>query len=394
MVPQEVPLVAEWTRGSAGVQSGMSIGFSPEVNNTTPGVAQNTRERGSVGRSAPSQYATVHIGGRSGASGNPRLRQQRSSSEGTVQVVLANTAKPSGQQNQTQAVSSAEAQDATKNVAQLVGDCQDSLSAVSKAMENPSKIELPDGLKRRVSSFEMEQQDRNAHTERPTESLSSAAAGALPGTYAAAIATAASLVSQTTGRMMREDRPDSLLIKTLSSDMPIDTNEALHVLQNGHPSSHGKSSAAVAAAAAWKSAKVVQATAPVPGNSSNSGNRQKEREGGLKRKNSSTRPPMLPPPAQTRGVNVALPTGSSAAGGIQIHLDQFAHTAEDAVSTVQQPFELQGEVVCDAVSKASGDSGDTGKQDEYTESRATAQQEEENSMRVTRQSARKKQKPQ
>lgn len=384
MAPQEVPLVAEWTRGSAGVQSGMSIGFSPEVNNTTPGAAQNTRERGSVGRSAPSQYATMHIGVRSGASGNPRLRQQRSSSEGTVQVVLANTAKQS-----VQAMSSAEAQDATKNVAQLVGDCQDnqdSLSAVSKAVENPSKIELPDGLKRRVSSFEMEQHA----TERPTESLSSAAAGALPGTYAAAIATAASLVSQTTGRMMREDRPDSLLIKTLSSDMPIDTNEALHVLQNGHPSSHGKSPAAVAAA--WKSAKVVQATVPVPGNSSNSGNRQKEREGGIKRKNSSNRPPMLPPPAQTRGVNVALPTGSSAAGGIQIHLDQFAHTAEDAVSTVQQPFELQGEVVCDAVSKASGDSGDTGKQDEYTESRAT-QQEEEHSIRVTRQSARKKQKP-
>lgn len=379
MAPQEVPLVAEWTRGSAGVQSGISIGFSPDTNNTTPGMAQNTRERGSIGRSAPSQYATVHIGG---ASGNPRLKQQRSSSEGTVQVVLANTAK----NNNNQAVSSAEVQDAAKNVAQLVGDCQDSLSAVSKAMENPSKIDVPDGLKRRVSSFEMEQQDRHAHTERPTESLSSAAAGALPGSYAAAIATAASLVSQTTGRMMREERHDSFVIKTPSSEMPIDTNEALHVLQNGHPSSHGK----IAAAAAWKSAKGVQA--PVPGNSSTSGNRQKEREGGLKRKNSSNRPRMLPPPAQTRGVNVALPTGSSAAGGIQIHLDQFAHTAEDAVSTVQQPFELQGEVVCDAVSKASGDSGDTRKQDEYTESRATHEHEEEHSIRVTRQSARKKQK--
>lgn len=374
MAPQEVPLVAEWTRGSAGVQSGVSIGFSPEANTNATAVAQtNNRERGSIGRSAPSQYATVH---------NTRVRQQRSSSEGTVQVVLAT--KQSVQQNQ--AMSSAEAQDPTKNVATLAADCQDhqdSLSAVSKAMENPSKIEVPDGLKRRVSSFEMDQQDRNAQAERPTESLSSAAAGALPGTYAAAIATAASLVSQNTGRMMREDRPDTLLIKTLSSEMPIDTNEALHALQNGHPPSHGKSPAAPA----WKSAKVVQATAPVPGNSSNSGNHRK-------RKNSNARPPMLPPPAQTRGVNVALQTGSSAAGGIQIHLDQFTHTAEDAVSTVQQPFELQGEVVCDAVSKASGDSGDIGKQDEYTESRATATQQEENSVgiRVTRQSVRKKQK--
>jgi len=83
-----------------------------------------------------------------------------------------------------------------------------------------------------------------------------------------------------------------------------------------------------------------------------------------------------------RGVNVALPTGSSSrAGGIHIQLDQLAHMAEDAVSTVQQ-HEILGEVACDAVSKASGDAhGEDDNNEEFTES---AVQQGENGIAVSR----------
>ena len=362
--------MAEWTRGSAGVQgSGVSIGFSPALEEgedmyriamrgtTATKIAEDNAVRNN-NQDKPksitqSQYATLVTG-------------HDHEEEGTVQVVVKGDVNHHETDNMNQSIVSHMATKQMKRNESCQNGDLDSLSAVSKVVENSTHaLDAPQECPPMQDSV------------KPTESLSSAAAGVFPGSYAAAIATAASLVSQNTGRIMaREDRS---LIKSLSSEMPIDTNEALHVLNAvGNATSHGKKIS-------------------VPGNSSNSGNHnhaikepvvaQQQPSSAVgaagtlqaKRGSHATRPPMRPPPnaiaaVAARGVNVALPTGSSSrAGGIHIPLDHLAHMAEDAVSTVQQP-EFIGEVVCDAVSKASGDDGNSGddamnKKDEYTESR-------------------------
>lgn len=98
MVPPEVPLIAEWTRGSAGGPSGMSIGYAPEPGMPMGGQAGRQPEGGvpqAANASAgnpPSQYATVHIAGRTASMAGASMGQgarpkpQRSSSEGTVRV--------------------------------------------------------------------------------------------------------------------------------------------------------------------------------------------------------------------------------------------------------------------------------------------------------------------
>jgi hypothetical protein len=360
---KEMPLMAEWTRGSAGVQgsAGVSIGFpSPP-----PEEGEDMYRIAMRGTTAPKDNAVTNNNNNTQSQYATLVTGQDHEEEGTVQVVVKGDVNLHETDNMNQSIVSHMATKQMKRNESCQNGDLDSLSAVSKAVENSTHaLDAPQECPPMQDSV------------KPTESLSSAAAGVFPGSYAAAIATAASLVSQNTGRIMaREDRS---LIKSLSSEMPIDTNEALHVLNAvGNTTSHGKKLS-------------------VPGNSSNSGNHNQAIKepvvvqqqpssamgaaGTLQKRRGShtTRPPMRPPPnaiVAARGVNVALPTGSSSrAGGIHIPLDHLAHMAEDAVSTVQQP-EFIGEVVCDAVSKASGDDGNSGdddamnKKDEYTESR-------------------------
>lgn len=404
----EAPLMAEWTRGSAGVASGMSIGFAPESGvaihqNVSP--TNRSQQVASLGN-PPSQYATIHINTKTasiaGASiGYPVLaKQQRSSSEGTVQVVVAN--------KQQAAMSSAAAVDADAREE----DQMDSLSAVSKAAmedrnathENGNYVGKGpfDGTEEDQGEGEHEnKQDDRQQYEKPTESLSSAAAGMNPG-YAAAIATAASLVSQNTGgrALLRDERLDAILPKSISSEIPVDTNDALNaaIPHSGNQLNFGSTTKTQGNVANWIPSRVAQATAPAQGNSSNSGTHGKDAEGSLSvKRKANSRPPMLPPPAQvgvTRGVSIphhVLPTGSSAAGGIVSVQLELAHMAEDAVSTVQQPHEMLGEIVCDAVSKASGED-----EEGFTESRVCEEglsaQEENSIMRSTTRHARKKKK--
>ena len=307
---------------------------------------------------------------------------------------------------------------------------------------------------------------------KPTESLSSAAAGVFPGSYAAAMATAASLVSQNTGRAAVMN-PN----KSLSSEIPIDTNEALNALTNHLPSQPSPGycppvgAAMGGATGATGSQNQAHAKSPrfadgrpsvglsgaggvggvagfggvgsvamamsqhggtvVPGrpsrmgqlhaqnqqmqNSSNSGNHKQRFSAQIPPKNksfssASRKHPMRPPPntaaAAIARMNVALPTGSSSRQPINIQLDQFAHTdAEDAVSTVQPEAGEFLQVVCDAVSKASGEADDEAhcggdKEDVgYTESRAMGIEdgaamppEDSGSRRVTRSMAKRQKK--
>lgn len=424
MVPPEVPLIAEWTRGSAGGPSGMSIGYAPESGMPLGGQASRQPEGGvpqAANASAgnpPSQYATVHIAGRTASMAGASMGQgarpkpQRSSSEGTVMVG-----------NKQYAASSVEAQQAdamhVRNGIVVEGnEYLDSLSVASKVLGEDARgsgprqeEQVPQECNKSHGEPPVVTQDVNIEgtpiyeKEKPTESLSSAAAGVQPGNYAAAIATAASLVSQNTGgRMMREDRIDAMLPKSIdiSSEIPMETNDALNT-----PKAMGNAGQKAGSTApalqnsrghvALRSSKLASA---VPGNSSNSGTHavRDNRESSVKRKG-STKPPMLPPPAQpnVRGVSisqyVALPTGSSAGGGIHVQVD-LGHTAEDAVSTVQQPHGFLGEIVCDAVSKASGEDAEN---DGCTESRVHPNDEgfsnqEENSIRIfqSRQVSKKK----
>eukprot|EP00890_Picochlorum_soloecismus_P002758 jgi/Picsp_1/3483/NSC_06321-R1_---NA--- len=420
MAPPEVPLIAEWTRGSAGGPSGLSIGYAPESGMPMGGGQAGRQPEGGTPQGAnasvgnpPSQYATVHIAGRTasmaGASmgqGVARPKPQRSSSEGTVQVMVG---------NKQYAASSVEAQQAdimpVRNGIVVEGhENLDTLSVASKVLGDdargsgpvqeellPQECNKSHGSRPAVAMHDVNIEGTPlCEKEKPTESLSSAAAGVQPGNYAAAIATAASLVSQNTGgRMIRDDKIDAMMPKSIdiSSKIPIDTNEALNTPRTMGTASQRAGNNAPALQnnrghVALRSSKLASA---VPGNSSNSGTHavRDGRESSIKRKGSS-KPPMLPPPAQTnvRGVSisqyVALPTGSSAGGGIHVQVD-LGHTAEDAVSTVQQPHGFLGEIVCDAVSKASGEDADN---DGCTESRVHPNDEgvsnlEENSIRIS-----------
>lgn len=446
---KEMPLMAEWTRGSAGVPSGLSIGCNPhgehepqgldaqDMNAAAPGTRSQAvacqEQQKSI---AQSQFATL-ITGSQDRDGEDEVE------EGTVQVpVRPNNAvttkkdtkrRLSNEDALPQAMSSADAQVAEleygnagnhsviSNVATMQlkrndsvtnGDF-DSLSAVSKAVREDSlnhQADIPMESKHKKRD-DVQMQD----SIKPTESLSSAAAGVFPGSYAAAIATAASLVSQNTGRVV--GREDKSLRKSLSGEMAIDTNDAIQMLNavgaTAHikPSRAGAERAALSANQRTHSRMAPAQVQQVPGNSSNSGNHQVALETyqnhlqgsvSFHKRNksfSSSKPPMRPPPKAAaiatvapaamntmsggRGVNVALPTGSSSrAGGIHIQLDQLAHMAEDAVSTVQQ-HELLGEVACDAVSKASGDvhGEEDGNNEEFTES---AIQHGENGTAVSR----------
>lgn len=423
MAPPEIPMIAEWTRGSAGGPSGMSIGYSPESGMPLGGGGGQAGRQPEGGTpqganasagNPPSQYATVHIAGRTasmaGASmgqGVARQKAQRSSSEGTVQVMVG---------NKQYAASSVEAQQAdtmpVRNGVVVEGhENLDTLSVASKVLGDdargsgpvhPPEEQVPQECNKSHGEAPVVMQDMNIEgmplyeKEKPTESLSSAAAGVQPGNYAAAIATAASLVSQNTGgRMIRDDRMDAMMPKSIdiSSEIPMDTNDALNTPKTMGTASQRAGNNAPALQnsrghVALRSSKLASA---VPGNSSNSGTHavRDARESSVKRKGSS-KPPMLPPPAQpnVRGVSisqyVALPTGSSAGGGIHVQVD-LGHTAEDAVSTVQQPHGFLGEIVCDAVSKASGEDADN---DGCTESRVHPNDEgvsnlEENSIRIS-----------
>lgn len=412
-----MPMMAEWTRGSAGVPSGVSIGFTPDgehepqgqdIMDLTPPDSKAHYAKEHQKSIAQSQFATLMTGSQDREEENGEVE------EGTVQVAVKgapNTHKRNSKRRVSneeilqQAMSSADAQLAEldtahagnhsvisnvatkhlkRNDSVTNGDF-DSLSAVSKAVREDSMNHNPTESKHEKRD-DVQVQD----SVKPTESLSSAAAGVFPGSYAAAIATAASLVSQNTGRAMT--REDKSLIKSLSGEIGIDTNDAIQMLNAVGATTHHMISPRVGTDRAAQSAnqrtqsRMAPATVhQVPGNSSNSGNHQVALETyqnhlqgsvTLPKRNksfSSSKPPMRPPPKTAtalatvapaaintrsggRGVNVALPTGSSSrAGGIHIQLDQLAHMAEDAVSTVQQQHELLGEVACDAVSKASGD---------------------------------------
>jgi hypothetical protein len=240
--PSNGPVMAEWTRGTSGVQSGVSIGFkadpaeaqdgaantaAAQMNGGTAGEGQPTanglakseatRPNGAIdandandarnGMNAPnakdglgkpavppantnhnandgptSQYATLMV------SGDDHPNEENKGEEGTVVA--------------RKAMSSANG--------------PDSMSAVSKAGRE-SHQEVAPAVRDSINQV------------KPTESLSSAAAGVFPGSYAAAIATAASLVSQNENAeraaMMHQN-------KSLSSEMPINTNEALNALTN------------------------------------------------------------------------------------------------------------------------------------------------------------------
>lgn len=442
-----MPLMAEWTRGSAGGPSGLSIGFTPNGEHEPPGpneeghqdkskctngldvvaVGMRANDIGAEEQAksiAQSQFATL-------MSGSQGRETEEEAEEGTVQVANNNNKSLSGKRDAKrrlsneeiqQALSSADAQLAEidtahvgnhsmisnvatkhlkRNDSSMNGDL-DSLSAISKAVREDSMNQPADHPTE--SKHNKREDVQMQDSIKPTESLSSAAAGVFPGSYAAAMATAASLVSQNTGRVMaREDRT---LRKSLSGEIAIDTNDALNMLNAVGAATHMKSPrVAPERAAQSANQRTYSRMAPAvaqnaPGNSSNSGNHhvtfetyQNHLQGSvtLPKRNksfSSSKPPMRPPPKAAtaiatvapaaintmsggRGVNVALPTGSSTrAGGIQIQLDQLAHMAEDAVSTVQQQHELLGEVACDAVSKASADARVEGGQnnEEYTES--------------------------
>lgn len=448
-----MPLMAEWTRGSAGVPSGLSIGFTPDgaehepqaqdapdMNTAAPGsnavVMTGREQQKSI---AQSQFATMITGSQD--------RDGEEVEEGSVQVQAAEPANAASNRKNVkrrlsnedvlqQAMSSADAQVAEldtahagnhsvisnvatrhlkRNDSVTNGDF-DSLSAVSKAVREDSLNQHADNP---IESNHKKTDEGQAQDPiKPTESLSSAAAGVFPGSYAAAIATAASLVSQNTGKVMAKE--DKSLRKSISGEVAIDTNDAIQMLHAVGATPHMKSPRVGADRAAQSAnqripSRMAPATVQqVPGNSSNSGNHQVALEtyqnhlqGSVTLHNkrnksfSSSKPPMRPPPKTAaaaiaavapatintvsggRGVNVALPTGSSSrAGGIHIHFDQLAHMAEDAVSTVQQHHEILGEVACDAVSKASADAhGEDDNNGEFTES---AIQHGENGTAVSR----------
>lgn len=367
---------------------------------------QQNGPAGSVGN-PPSQYATIHIATKTasmaGASIGPaHQRQQRSSSEGTV--VVAN--------RQQAAMSTAAAQPADAhgvNIHMDANEHMDSLSAASKAFDDAgrlerkaSKDEFDKGVcMSPVNGGHVDGEGEKSLVEKPTESLSSAAISVQPEQYAAVIATAASLVSQNTGGRgaILEERLDAVFPKSPSGEIPND-NDALNTALAAAASNHYVSSSNQQITVKshtntiLKHSKLTQMTAPVPGNSSSSGNHARDDgEGSAKRKRrKQSNRPMRPPPAhfsQVRGVNipqhVAFPTGSSVGGGIHVQVD-IGQAADDAVSTVQQPNELLGEVACDAVSKASGED-----QDGFTESRLLPNDDvlsaqEENSIRITRSS--------
>ena len=415
------PVMAEWTRGTSAVQSGVSIGFVADA---------EAEDRGMVlvdGAAQPqaAQGNPVKGGVRtSDANEGPHEREERGGhAERDAKVV--NGAPPAerrvqrppsldppegerpredgpasqyatlmngGDQNEE---NKDEEGTVVARKAMSSANGPDSMSAISKAGRD-SQQEVAAGHNSKLHDA---QRRDSMNQVKPTESLSSAAAGVFPGSYAAAIATAASLVSQNTGRA-------AMMNKSLSSELPIDTNEALNALthipspvNNPLPgtASHNQAHAKSPRFADWPGAAAVShGTRPSRigqthqvqlqnqmQNSSNSGNhQQKISPAQIPPKNrslssASKKHPMRPPPtaaaAAIARMNVALPTGSSSRPGgmgLQIQLDQLAHTAEDAVSTMQPEA---GDFVdmCDAVSMASGEAHSGGDKEDtgYTESR-------------------------
>ncbi len=419
------PVMAEWTRGTSAVQSGVSIGFAadpetedrgvPPVNGAAqPQAAQGTPAKDGV------RTSDAHDGNnRNGAkavNGPPPAERQiprpasldlpererpREDGPASQYATLMNGGDPNEENKDEEGT-------VVARKAMSSANGPDSMSAISKA-DRDSQQEVAAGHNSKLHDAQLRD---SINQVKPTESLSSAAAGVFPGSYAAAIATAASLVSQNTGRA-------AMMNKSLSSELPIDTNEALNALThipspvNNPPpgtASYNQAHAKSPRFADWPGAAAVShgnrpsrigQTHQVHlqnqmQNSSNSGNhQQKISPAQIPPKNkslssASKKHPMRPPPtaaaAAIARMNVALPTGSSSRPGgmgLQIQLDQLAHTAEDAVSTMQ-PEAGDFLDMCDAVSMASGEAHGGGVKEEngYTESRVVQNPAEDNRERA------------
>jgi len=249
----------------------------------------------------------------------------------------------------------------------------DSLTAASKAAE-AEEVEADPALRPATQAA------------KPTDSFSSAAAG-VPQTVEALVPmTAQSLVSHHTGggelaAPEGRERPattvggctDAMPLTWLKT--PINLSTALAAGErpaSTHPGGGSSTLRSTLAPAAATMAHNQQlqgvvgaalarvASGPRPGNSSNSDNHRVIV--GVKRKAAPAagRPPMAPPTHQagrtTPALTHAMPSASSA--GVAQHPGTEATlTVEDAVSMVQQDFEVDAEVACDAVSQASADCG-------------------------------------
>ena len=418
------PVMAEWTRGTSAVQSGMSIGFAadpetgdggrpPANGGAQPQAAPGNPAKDGV-RTSDTHNANIAkvLNNAPPAEGQiprppsldpPEREHPREDGPASQYATLMNGGDPNEENKDEEGTVVARKAMSSANGA-------DSLSAISKAGRD-SHQEAVAGYNSKLHDAQLRD---SMNQVKPTESLSSAAAGVFPGSYAAAIATAASLVSQNTGRA-------AMMNKSLSSEIPIDTNEALNALThipspaNNLPpgtASHNQTHAKSPRLADWPGAATLShGNRPSRigqthlhnqmQNSSNSGNhQQKVSPAQIPPKNkslssASKKHPMRPPPtaaaAAIARMNVALPTGSSSRqGGMGLHiqLDQLAHTAEDAVSTMQ-PEAGEFLEMCDAVSKASGEahsgearSGGDKEENGYTESRVVQNTREESRERA------------
>lgn len=372
------------------------------------------RPRPGTSAGAPSQLATLHLAGKTaslaGVSIGQIYRQQRSSSEGTVQVALlakasqsAKLIAPRRQDAGAQAASSAAApppptfvdkQTSALRPMERVPEPADSMTAASKAADADGGNDR-DGEDEEGEAEPNEMQHPAApltQAAKPTDSFSSAAAGVVRTFDAPAPMAAPSLVSHHTGggeqrreeqqEQQQEQQQDQRPQQQHAEDEERALGEETAPTPSARPalfSSVGPSAAAPALTHPGGSSILrpppatlprqlqgvvgaalarVAATAPRPGNSSNSDNHRVIV--GVKRKASATgRPPMAPPLSQAgrtaAGLMQVVPSASSA--GAANNGAEPTLTVEDAVSMVEQGIEVDAEVACDAVSKASVDGG-------------------------------------